>query len=275
MLLPSVRLVYLHTPYIPRSFTTKLPTKTKANEPSLIKDPTLTSLYTNRAMARLNLTPPSYESSISDCDTALLHDKSSIKAHYYKSKCLLALRDVDTACEEARLAYESCRASDDKSLDMTMAHYLQCKTARWEVREKRRKREHADLEREVMGILEAETGREMEGADEGVRSDIENEGRARLARMKEIFERARKEDDRAREPPEWLVDDISFNVMVDPVMTHTGRSYERASIQAAINNNAIDPVTREPLAKGELIPNIGLKRACEWYLENNGWAYDW
>jgi len=240
---------------------------------ALIKDPTLTSLYTNRAMARFNLA--SYHAAISDCEAALSSDANSIKAHYFKSKCLLELGDVEEACTHARLAYESCRASDDKSLDMTMAHLLKCKSARWEVLEKRRKREHQDLEREVLAILEAETQREMQSATEGERPDIQSEGQTRLERMKSIFERARSEDDRVREVPEWLVDDISFNVMVDPVMTHTGRSYERASIQAAINNNAIDPVTREPLAKGELIPNIGLKRACEWYLDNNGWAYDW
>lgn len=224
-------------------------------------------------MTRFNLS--SHDAAISDCESALAYDASSIKAHYYKSKCLLELGDVDTACTHARLAYESCRASDDKSLDMTMAHYLKCKNARWNIIEKRRKREAQDLEREVLGILEAETGREMAQASEGEKPDIENEGRVRMERMKSIFERARAEDDKEREVPEWLVDDISFNVMVDPVMTHTGRSYERASIQAAINNNAIDPVTREPLAKGELVPNIGLKRACEWYLDNNGWAYDW
>lgn len=44
---------------------------------------------------------------------------------------------------------------------------------------------------------------------------------------------------------------------------------------AAIHAKAIDPVTREPLTKNELRPNLALRQACEWYLNNNGWAYDW
>jgi STIP1 homology and U-box containing protein 1 len=57
--------------------------------------------------------------------------------------------------------------------------------------------------------------------------------------------------------------------------TGSGRSYQRSSIIAAINAKAVDPVTRETLTKDELRPNLALKQACEWYLSNNGWAYDW
>lgn len=36
--------------------------------------------------------------------------------------------------------------------------------------------------------------------------------------LSEVFERGRAESDRKRQVPEWAVDDISFCVMVDPVM---------------------------------------------------------
>ena len=36
-----------------------------------------------------------------------------------------------------------------------------------------------------------------------------------------------------------------------------------------------DPLTREPLFPTELRPNLGLKQACEEFLEENGWAVDW
>jgi STIP1 family protein 1 len=44
---------------------------------------------------------------------------------------------------------------------------------------------------------------------------------------------------------------------------------------AHLRNHPVDPLTREPLTASDLRPNIALKQACEWFLERNGWAYDW
>jgi STIP1 family protein 1 len=76
--------------------------------------------------------------------------------------------------------------------------------------------------------------------------------------------------------PDYLVDDISFEIMHDPVVTKHGHSYERATIIEALKRNPVDPLTREPLSVGDLRPNLALKKACEEFWENNsGWAYDW
>ncbi|KAF4126921.1 STIP1-like proteiny and U-box containing protein 1 [Geosmithia morbida] len=222
---------------------------------ALVVDPSLTSLYTNRAMCRFN--QGNYEGAVTDCDVCIGLDDRSIKAHYFKSKSLQALgADLDAACHHAQRAYEACRAVDDKSLDMTMAQLLRCRHERWQRREAARRREAQDLEREVLDLLAAQTRRDADEAESDLdRAAIADEGEQKARAMQAIFERARQDADRKRDVPDWLVDDISFN--------------------AAINNNAVDPVTREPLAKGELIPNVVLKQACEWFLENNGWAYDW
>lgn len=36
-----------------------------------------------------------------------------------------------------------------------------------------------------------------------------------------------------------------------------------------------DPLTREPLSISDLRPNLGLRQACDAFLEENGWAVDW
>jgi len=113
-----------------------------------------------------------------------------------------------------------------------------------------------------------------------------------------VFERARPKAERRRQVPDWAIDDISFCVMVDPVIvsvssilvkdgcevrkksnlggqTKTGKSYERASIAEHLRRQPSDPLTREPLYPSELRPNLDLKQACEEFLEENGWAADW
>lgn len=273
--------------------------------PTSVAPDVVSTLYTNRAMCRFNLSD--MEGCISDCDACLALDARSVKAHYFKSKALQSLgADLDAACDHARLAYEACLARGERaaSQDMTTQQVLRCRQARWERMERSRRRADADLEREVRQLLAQQAERDLADvpeADQVEREVVREEGQRKMEALAAVFERARAEDDRKRDVPDWLVDDISFNVMLDPVIvssltsmrlvapsyprrsvfanpapqTHNGRSYERASIQAAIDANAIDPVTREPLAKGELVPNVRLKEACEWFLEHNGWAYDW
>lgn len=187
---------------------------------SLVLDPHLASLYTNRAICRFHLA--NYDGVIADCDACLALDPKSVKGHYFKSKALLEQgADPDAACAAALRAYEACRARDDKSLDMTMAHLLRCRHERWGHRERHRRREAADLEREVLDLLRRETDRDVADVAEGddvEKSAVREEGDRKIEAMRGIFERARKDDDRKREVPEWLVDDISFNVMVDPVI---------------------------------------------------------
>lgn len=56
---------------------------------------------------------------------------------------------------------------------------------------------------------------------------------------------------------------ISNEMMKDPVMTPNGDSYDRVNIEEWIRSKGTDPLTREPLALTQLIPNRALKRAIE------------
>lgn len=75
--------------------------------------------------------------------------------------------------------------------------------------------------------------------------------------------------------PDYMIDCISFAFMYDPVITRSGQSYERATILEHLRNSNTDPLTRQPLRKEDLRPNLALKQACSEFLEHNGWAVDW
>lgn len=72
-----------------------------------------------------------------------------------------------------------------------------------------------------------------------------------------------------------MIDNITFMFMHDPVITKRGQSYERSTIEAHLKTSPTDPLTREPLWKEDLRPNLALKQACAEFLEENGWAADW
>jgi E3 ubiquitin-protein ligase RGLG len=53
-------------------------------------------------------------------------------------------------------------------------------------------------------------------------------------------------------------------VMEDPVMCSDGHTYSRAAITAWLDaNGAVSPLTSQPLARTELIPNHALRNTLE------------
>ncbi|KAI3316678.1 U-box-domain-containing protein [Xylariaceae sp. AK1471] len=241
---------------------------------SIIADDTNPSLYTNRAMARVKL--GLYDSAISDCHTCLKLSGTNMKAYFILSQCLLALHDFDGAVDSALQAHRLGSETNDKSLSQLTNQVLQCKTERWEHQEKKRSREGQELQGQVIELMMRERGDNMAlCTNDFERKQVMEEWDQKINLLEVTFEKARDATEKRRNIPSWALDDITFNIMVDPVITKTGRSYERAAILEALRRNPIDPVTREPLHASELRPNIGLRKACEEFLEENGWAADW
>ncbi|KAI0165592.1 U-box domain-containing protein [Xylariaceae sp. FL1272] len=242
---------------------------------AIIADDTNASLYTNRAMARIKLNL--YDSAISDCRACLKLDENSMKGTFILSQCLLAIHDYDGALETGLRAHKMGSTTNDKSLPNLTQQVLRCKREIWEAREKRRIRETQQLENETIALMERERDDMVAtGQDAGEQNQIREEWDQKIELLRATFDRARTASERKREsPPAWAVDDITFDIMVDPVMTKTGKSYERASIVEAIKRQPLDPITREPLRFSDLRPNLALKEACEEYIRENGWAVDW
>ena len=167
-------------------------------------------------MARIRL--QLWDVVVSDCDTCLALNPDSMKAHYYRSQALLAQLSHDEALSSAVKAQELCAASGDKSLAVVTAHVLHVRKARWDSREKRRRREADNLEWEVVALLAERRDRDLSEADAVDREDIQREWEEKNIGVRNVFDRARRADDAKREVPEWAIDDISFQVMVDPVL---------------------------------------------------------
>ncbi|KAM0286517.1 hypothetical protein ACHAQH_000945 [Verticillium albo-atrum] len=239
----------------------------------IIADPKNQALYTNRAMARLKLNY--WDAVVADCRDALALNPASMKASYYLAQALVSLQDFDDAITAAMRAHALCIETGDRSLAAVTALVLRCKKERWEHKEKRRKREDQYLENDVVETMEREKERTLAATDsESERGDVAAECDAKIGDIRRVFETARTKSEQKREVPDWLIDDITFNVFVDPWVTKTGKSYERASIMEHLRRHPSDPLTREPLQPNELRPNLALRQAAEEFLNENGWAAD-
>lgn len=236
-------------------------------------------------MARLKLSL--WDSAIADCQACLKLNGESMKAHYYLSQAYLELRAYDDAVAHANRAREICAVTNDKSLAQVTTLVLRCKKDRWDDAEKKRKREHKELEEDVLATMQREKEDALRmmaspdaagaagAASDGDRRQVAEEWDAKMEQLAKVFEAARTNEEKRREVPEWAIDDITFGFMVDPVMTVSGQSYERASIMEHLRLQQTDPLTREPLRPSDLRPNLALRKACAEFLEQNGWAVDW
>ena len=65
---------------------------------------------------------------------------------------------------------------------------------------------------------------------------------------------------------------ITQEVMKDPVMTPSGRSFERSAIEDWVRKSGTDPLTRKPLRLDQLTPNRALKEAIEQWLQGQASA---
>ena len=200
-----------------------------ADIPSLIADPKSPTLYTNRAMARLKMNL--WDSVISDCNSCLeLSDdnlktqvKAHMKAHFYLSQAHLALKDYSEALEHAILAHKLCAEINDKSLQVITQQVLRTKHERWEDMERRRKREYAQVESDVLAVMERERNHLVHDATSPAeRDEIAREWGQKVDALRGVFERSRAAEDKRRAVPDWAIDDISFGIMVDPVMVSSG-----------------------------------------------------
>lgn len=212
---------------------------------------------------------------ISDCNSCIRLSPNNMKAHFYIAEAQIQLHDFESALGYAKRAYDLAVQAKDKSLQSYHTLVLKCRYKSFQDREKKRLRESSDLEKSVLAMMYKEQSSEVECCDEADRQDVAKDWEDKIAQVKETFLKAREKDRPKREVPDWALDDIYFEFMLDPVITKSGKSYERSSIMEHLRRSQTDPVTREPLDPSELRPNLNLKAACEKFLEENGWAADW
>lgn len=255
---------------------------------AIIYDPINPTLYTNRSLALLKLS--NFISVIDDSLHAIsLSPPSAInmKAHFQLAQAQIALHHAQPALESVKIAHKLCvdevvsGGKGASSIGPITELVLRCKKERWEEREDERLRARPGLLNEVVRGLERDREAYIsvlrsEGKLDDVK-EVEARYEAKIEAVRRTFELAGSVGDegRRRKVPDWCLDDITFSVMLDPVVTKTGQSYDRSSIMEHLKRSPTDPLTREPLRLEDLRPNLALKAACEEFLEENGWAVDW
>jgi hypothetical protein len=137
-----------------------------------------------------------------------------MKAYFQLAQAQIALHKSEEGLRSAREAHRLCveeicvGGKGGSSIGPITELVLRCKKEDWERREEGRLRLRGGLLEELVGLLGKE-GKDGEGKVEELR---------RVFASANVKEGEGEGESRRRKVPDWCVDDITFSVMLDPVV---------------------------------------------------------
>lgn len=200
-----------------------------------------------------------------------------VKAYYYIGLAQTELEHLSKAENNLKMAYEMSLRENSPSSPAICQAILNVRKKRWELEEYTRMKSVGPLLVEIEDMYKQKLENELKGAEEALTGEelrdeknyIKSTHEEKIQNIKSIFARGDKKYEQ-REVPDFLLDPISFNLFVDPVITKSGNTFERSWILQHLKSSNTDPFSREPLRKEDLIPNNQLKYAAEDYIKREG-----
>ncbi|XP_050208529.1 E3 ubiquitin-protein ligase CHIP [Mercurialis annua] len=234
--------------------------------------PNVPVYWTNRALCHRKRND--WERVEEDCRKAIQLDNNSFKAHYMLGLASMQKNEFAEGVKELQKALDLGRGADLTSymVEEIWQELAKAKYMEWEQTSTKRSWELQSLKEACDNALKEKCFLDN-GQTEGFLDDMNAAHSKQLEDLGRVFNKA-AEDDIPAEVPDYLCCKITLDIFRDPVITPSGISYERAVILEHLRKvGNFDPVTREPLAPSQLIPNLAIKEAVQAYLDKHGWAY--
>lgn len=238
--------------------------------------------FTNRALSRLrsHRGTDDLDQVIADSQRALdllqTQDVTAMKAHYYMGQAQLELGRPNEAYTTLAKAYRIAIKEQNSSIDDIKDALMEARKQRWAKTERKRLQEEGALAERLRAMIEHERHWRIQvaGEDEGRVEAANATADETLLSLEHLLQRS-DERFRVREVPDYFICPISLSIYADPVITPSGRSYERTAILQHLKHSPFDPLTRQPLIASKIFDNLSLRDACEDFLKHNGWAIEY
>ncbi len=202
---------------------------------------------------------------VSDCKRALELEGQNVKALFYLGQAYLLLsteNNINRALVTLKSAYELSFQSGSLSFEISQM-YLKAKQAHWKLKDSKRRAENDTLYSYIKKMIEDHEVDQIEKV-------------TRLEQVEGLFQNCTLEREKRYDPPDSFIGKINFEIMVDPVITPSGVTFDRIEIMEHLSKiGKFDPFTRQALDVNDLIPNLALKETIDEFLEKNGWAVDY
>jgi STIP1 family protein 1 len=141
-----------------------------------------------------------------------------VKAYTYLGSALLHLNRPDESFKASHKAYQLAIEQRSPSIPQIAATCLEAKKKRWELAESERIKRESMLLRDTMAMIERDALERARRVGEEQGQEIMEEAAQKCRHLEEVFGKAEAETLRKRTVPDWLIDNITFGVMWDPVI---------------------------------------------------------
>uniref|UniRef100_U5ET79 E3 ubiquitin-protein ligase CHIP n=1 Tax=Corethrella appendiculata TaxID=1370023 RepID=U5ET79_9DIPT len=250
---------------------------------AIIKNPSIATYFTNRALCHIKM--KRWEQSCTDCRRALDMDQNLVKGHFFLGLSLMELECYDEAIKHLQRAHDLAKEQKLNFGDDIASQLRLARKKRWNLQEEKRICQEIELQTYLNKLIRNDMESRIENLkfDEKLNEDSVKEKSLEIERecdnytnelnnlFVKIDERRRK-----REVPDYLCGKISFELLVDPVITPSGMTYERKDIEEHLQRvGHFDPVTRVKLTQDQLIANYSMKEVVDAFLQENEWALDY
>jgi len=248
---------------------------------AIIKNPTIPTFFTNRALCYLKL--KQWELSCQDCRRALDMEPSLVKGHFFLGQALLELNMYDDAIKHLQRANDLAKEQKLNFGDDVASQLRIAKKKRWNVLEEKRISQEVELQTYLNRLIREDKDKQCEQLkNQSGFSDIsdqiikiEAQCDKYISELNSLFAKV-DERRRKRDVPDYLCGKISFELMREPVITPSGITYDRKDIEEHLQRvGHFDPVTRTDLTQDQLIPNLAMKEVVDTFLLENEWAVDY
>ncbi|XP_064382317.1 E3 ubiquitin-protein ligase CHIP-like [Halichondria panicea] len=231
-------------------------------------------LHSNQALCNLRL--GNWDDVIDSCDKAIKLDSCSIKAYFLKGQALIELGKFDPGVICLKTAHTLARDQRRNFGDDITSAIRLAKRKRWACLEKK----HCEMQSTVDGLIsdllyehQKKLLREIRDNPANI-STVKSEYEILQVDIKNVF--LRFDAEQGREVPDFFCGKISFDIMMDPVVTPSGITYNRRDIEDHLQRvGNFDPITRQELKCEQLIPNLALKEAIDSFISRNEWVEDY
>ncbi|KAL6451391.1 STUB1 E3 ubiquitin-protein ligase CHIP [Candida maltosa Xu316] len=250
-------------------------------------DDSNTKLYLARAKSYYfnskDLSQVQWKKVLDDCTTALNLDKQNYDAMYYSGLAYVyGFKKIEKGLKLMMEAYEKSlgRSKNYKQYTLPQQIYQDILKVK-KLKQKLEWEEHLTnanpFFNKLVYLLQETYDKEVEELrSKDVKKDVFDYGVTKLAvqynkeirELVEMFElryNGTLDDKMKVDPPDFLCDPISFNLLHDPVITPSGHSYEKSWLFQHLAHNEYDPLTRQKLTKDQCYPNLSLKSCVELY----------
>lgn len=220
---------------------------------AIVKFPQSASYFTNRALCYIRLCE--FAAAIQDCRKSIELDSKWVKGYYFLGQALLGVGSMVHIQEAIRVLTTALHlAIKLRTLPYTSDIAQWCLTAkkdRWVIIDQERRKSNSNMYKYISELIEKEQPTDTNSFISRDKLQIQ---------LNNFLENSNIDTRQRPHIPDYMIDKITFNIMVHPVIAPSGISYDKHVIlEHLFKVGNFDPFTREPLNPDDLVPNLALK----------------